>query len=179
MQHRKIGQIVAFITVIIVILLLFYLFSGPKKIKNKKETVAALVDIVAVKAGFDGKYEFIVENQRYETFDRVYEYFVVGDKFVIGYNEKEPKKNGIYLSQPVFLESENKKEGKGEIIELNESSKRVVFSYTYDGIEFKRFQRLPNNYKELFGKPTTGNSYKISIWHDNPQRAIIHLDAPL
>lgn len=179
MQNKKMGQILAFIAVIIVILLLFYLFSGPRKINNKRETVATLIDIVAVKAGFDGKYEFFVGNQRYETFDRVYDYFVVGDKFVIGYNEKEPKKNGVYLSQPIFLESENTKEGKGEIIELNETSKRVVFSYTDDGIEFKRIQRLPNNYKELFGKPILGNSYKISIWQDNPQRAIIHLDASL
>ena len=147
MKKQKMVQIISILIIFAFIVLLFFLFSGPKKIKNKEETVAILIEVVPVKAGFDGKYEFFVRGQRYETHDICYESFIIGDKFIIGYNKKNPKENGVFLSKPIFLKNEETIKSLGKVLGVSRLGEKLTFSYYYQGNEYKRTQRLPSNNK--------------------------------
>jgi hypothetical protein len=107
-----------------------------------------------------------------------------GEKSSLKYNKINPTEVEILYWKPIFLKEESTIIFSGCIKKIywfhwKESKYAVRYTYNINGVNIRREQVLPPNYKELYPNLKEGQSYQVECWAENPQRAIIHLDKPI
>lgn len=166
--------------VAIIVWAIIYSFSEPA-INDPNETYAVVKEFKSqAGSGRIAVYEYVVEGKVYDYWGYYNNTLVIGDKFIIRYDNKRPKKSKVLLERPIFLNNEKTITTNGKITRIKKYSKKAVyFEYIANGKLYTRIQCLPNDYKNLYPSLVEGKEYQIDYWVDNPQRAIIYLDKPL
>lgn len=169
------GSVIALIIWAIV-----YSFSEPS-INSAVETFAEVKEFKSKGgSGRNSVFEYSVNDKVFNFWGYYNNTIVIGDKFVLVYDSEKPEESKVILDRPIFLEKEKTITTNGKITRIKSYSKKAVyFEYVAAGGLYTRIQCLPDNYSTLYPTLLEGREYKIEYWHDNPQRAIIHLDAPL
>lgn len=169
-----------------------FINDSPPEIVNPKYTVGTITSLKQAQksAGLDAVVTFVVEGKQYEhrIGSSKYEANVVGEKFKVVYEEKEPSKNVVLTYEPVFAESESTNKSKGRVKRIYRFSwssdeyspnHGIEFEYEVNGKKFTKAQSLPKDYKEKYPSLKEGSIYEVEYWNQNPERAIIHLDKPV
>ncbi len=161
----------------------------PPKIIHPEYTVGTLTNLKQGQksSGLEAVIIFHVDNKVYEK--RIgsskYKANILGEKYMIVYEEKNPSKNFVLTYQPIFRQSELTKRCTGTITRIywfswsnNEyrPNHGIEFEYVINGKKFKKAQSLPKNYKEKYKNIKEGASYDVEYWKKNPKRAIINLN---
>lgn len=169
-----------------------FIKDSPSSIANPKYTIGTIASLKQGQraTGLDAVVVFQVNGRSYETpiGSSKYEANVVGEKFKVVYEKKDPSKNRVLTYEPVFAESESTNESEGRVTRIYRYSwssdeyspnHGVEFEYEVDGERFTKAQSLPKDYKEQYPSLKEGSIYEVEYWNQNPERAIIHLDKPV
>jgi hypothetical protein len=130
-----------------------------------------------------------IDGKSYKDFDGLsISGLTLGEKYWIKYslnssNELTNKIKSIdYL--PIFEDGEKVDTSRGKITRKFKfkwwgkgADSGIEFIYYYKGKEYERTQYLPPNYQSLFPNIAEGQEYPVKAWIDNPQRAVIIIDA--
>ena len=104
-----------------------------------------------------------------------YKINVIGEKFMIAYDSKDPSKSNIERHRPIFLQNEKTEYIEGKVVEFYFN--QIRFTYEVNGQTYKKSQHFLkqdfNKYKSLI---SIGDVCLIRYWIENPKRSIIYLD---
>lgn len=171
-----------------------FINDSPPDIVNPKFTVGTITSLKQAQksAGLDAVVTFVVEGKQYEyrIGSKAYSANVVGEKFVVVYEDKKPSNCIVLRHRPVFTDIESKfvEQTKGVITKdahkYNWSSNKhipnhgIEFEYEVNGQKFTKAQSLPKDYKKQYPNLKEGSIYEVEYWNKNPERAIIYLEKP-
>lgn len=166
-----------------------FINDSPPEIVNPKYTVGTITSLKQAQksAGLDAVVTFVIDGKKYEN--RIgsvkYKANVIGEKYKVVYEEKDPSKNIVLTYEPVFAESESINKSKGivkRIYRFSWSNNKYIpnhgieFEYEVNGKKFTKAQSLPKDFQEQYPGLKEGGIYEVEYWNQNPERAIIRLD---
>ena len=107
------------------------------------------------------------------------DYYYVGEKFIVEYEEKNPKANRVRLDKPVFLKNEKTSFTIGIVNNYNPNYfKEISFIYFVGGKKYEQSYQPIENSEIKYPNLRMGKKYKVRYWEDYPKRSIILLDEP-
>ncbi len=135
---------------------------------NKSEVVGVIIKVGSMKGSY-AVAEYFVNNKRYERKDDspandIY----IGEHYVIFYNKVNPSESRIDYTKPIFLSEEVTKKTTGIIITKDWA--KIKFSYTVDGVEHTRFQKISD--VKRIGE---GETFTVEYLVSNPNIAILRI----
>jgi hypothetical protein len=111
---------------------------------------------------------------------------IPGEKYILKVNPQNPEEYIPIDWKPTFTDDEQIALTTGTITKVYKfmyfsedtilASHGINFNYSVDDYEYERSQRLPPNFKKLYGNLQVDKEYKVKYLVKNPQRAILILD---
>jgi hypothetical protein len=196
MKQLKLYMFLLLILIIpISAIVLVFLNDSPPEISSPKYVIGTITSFKQGQksSGLDAVVTFLINEKEYEhrIKSKANSGNVIGEKFIVVYEEKKPSNNIVLRYSPVFLDSEFNflKQTKGKITDdihkFNFSNNQYIpnygieFEYIVNGRKFVKSQSLPRDFKQNFPSIEKGMEFEVEYWLENPQRAIIHLDKPI
>jgi hypothetical protein len=120
---------------------------------------------------------FSLKERQYSVF--ISDNYDIGEKFIVEYEEKNPKKNRARLDNPVFLKNEKTSITIGIVTNYNPNYFREIsFIYFVDGEKYEQNYEPIEESEIKYPDLKEGKKYKVKYWDENPKRSIILLDKP-
>ena len=117
--------------------------------------------------------------KRKEFSIHISDYYDVGEKFIVEYEEKNPTVNRARLDKPVFLKNEKTSIAVGIVNNYNPKYFREIsFIYFVDGKKYEQSYKPIEDSEIKYPDLKEGKKYKVRFWEDYPKRSIILLDEP-
>lgn len=179
--------ILILVAIIVGIIWIFKTTGKEPQIKEPKYTIGEIVRFTqgTKSSGLGAVVQYIVDEIEYEKTIGSYanKANIIGEKYKIKYDEKNPERCIVLTENPVFLKNELTQSTKGVIkkFSLTSHKGKTSFEYEYsiDDKKFSKSQTVLSNYKDLYPSLKEGATYQVEYWRKNPKRAIIHLDKPV
>lgn len=169
----------------------WYLFKNPPDWWASREYVVATTTRVFHNPETGFRYVFYVNNIKYES---GYDYYfnnegvVVGSKFKIAYNPKNPNENQLLPHEQILEENEGVGYTVGEHFGtlrffFDEDLKKEIITIRYRFfLDGRKYTGIYNYYVNDWGlkrEDISRKKFKVKYWKRNPYRAIILLDEPI
>lgn len=160
----------------IVLLIKHYVSLVPKE--NIIESVGTIIGYPeGGNSGRSAEIQFLCKNKYYYTLTD--DYYLVGEKFIVEYEERNPKKNRVRLDKPVFLKNEKTSITIGIVSKYNANYFREIsFIYFVDGKKHEQSYKPIEDSEIKYPDLKEGKKYNVRYWEDYPKRSIILLDEP-
>ncbi len=166
-----------------ILLLVVYKCSSHYYNKIPRNNIKEVIGVVT-------KYEFGGKGSRHSVLSfqlntKVYESnswssLVLGEKFIIEYEENNPSVNSTRLDKPVFLKEEKIDTVIGKVTKYKRwFSDRISFYYYVNNEIYEQEYKVSENSKEKYPNLKEDNLYKVIYWKDDPRRSIVLFDKPL
>ena len=121
--------------------------------------------------------KFNIKEKKY--FSRSSDYYDIGEKFIIEYEQKNPAINQVRLDKPIFLKNEKTSYTIGIIDTYNPNYLREIsFIYFVDGKQYKQSYKPIENSEIEYPDLKEAGKYIVEFWEENPKRSIILLNKP-
>lgn len=169
-----ISAIPLFIIISISINIYQYYSSVPRE--NIKQSVGTVLGYEKTRKGKLAKVYFQHKKQNYFTL--ISDNYVIGEKFMVEYEQENPKANRVRLDKPVFLKDEWICLTVGYLDNYNTNYFKSFSSFTYyvDGVKYEKLFEPIENSEVKYSNAKEGYNYMVNYWSHNPQRSIIVLD---
>jgi hypothetical protein len=143
---------------------------------NVKESIGTVLGFQKTRKGELAKVHFKHEEQVYSVL--ISDVYVLGEKFMVEYEQDNPKANYVRLDKPVFLKGEDTSLTVGYLNTYNTNCFESLSYYTYyvDGNKYEKFFTPLENSDLKYPNAKEGYNYMVKYWNINPQRSIIVLD---
>jgi hypothetical protein len=153
-----------------------YLLLVPKD--NIKETIGTIIGYT--EGGTNGRSAIVKFSCKKKLcYTNSDDYYYVGEKFIVEYEEKNPKANRVRLDKPVFLKNEKTSFTIGIVTNYNPNYFREIsFVYFVDGKKYEQSYKPIEDSEIKYPDLKEGKKYKVRYWEDYPKRSIILLDKP-
>ena len=144
--------------------------------ENIKETIGVVLGYEErYKGSAPAKVYFQHNNKVYKT--NISEDYVYCEKFMVEYEQDNPKANRVRLDKPVFLKGEDTSLTVGYLETYNTNYFKII-SYTYyvNGVKYVKYYEPLENSELKYPNAKEGYNYMVKYWNFDPQRSIILLD---
>jgi hypothetical protein len=143
-----------------------------------RETVGTIIGYT--QGGNNGRSAIVkFSSKRKFYYTNTDDYYYVGEKFIIEYDEKNPKANTVRLDKPVFFKNEKTGFTIGIVDTYNPNYFREIsFIYFVNGKKYEQSYKPVENSEVKYPDLREGKKYKVKYWEDYPKRSIILLDDP-
>ena len=174
-------KILPFLPLILLFLIIGLLVDHYRSIipkENIKETIGTIIGYnEGGNSGRSAILEFSYKNKLYYT--NTDDNYYVGEKFIVEYEDKNPKANRVRLDKPVFLKNEKTSFTIGIVNNYNPNYFREIsFIYFVDGKKYEQSYEPIEDSEIKYPELKEGKKYKVKYWEDYPKRSIILLDEP-
>jgi len=174
LYYLIISAIPLFLIISISISIYQYYSQVPRE--NIKETIGVVLGYEEYyKGSAPAKVYFQHNNKVYKT--NISEDFVCCEKFIVEYEQDNPKANRVRLDKPVFLKGEDASVTVGYLETYNTNYFKII-SYTYyvDCVKYEKSYDPIVNSDLKYPNAKEGYNYIVKYWNFNPQRSVILLD---
>lgn len=160
---------------VVSILINFYQYYSSIPRENIKETIG---EVLCYEKGRKRSAKVFFQYKKHNYFTLISDYYVIGEKFIVEYEQDNPKANYVRLDKPVFLKGEDTSLTVGYLNAYNTNCFKSLSCYTYyvDGNKYKKFFTPLENSDLKYPNAKEGYNYMVKYWNINPQRSIIVLD---
>jgi hypothetical protein len=142
---------------------------------NVKETIG---EVLGYEKGRKRSAKVSFQHKKHNYFTLISDYYVIGEKFIVEFEQENPKANRVRLDKPVFLKDEWICLTVGYLDTYNINYFRSFSSFTYyvDGVKYEKLFEPLENSEVKYPNAKEGYNYMVKYWRYNPQRSIIVLD---
>ena len=163
------------IPLFLIISISFYKYYSSIPRVNIKETIG---EVLSYEKGRKRSAKIYFQHKKQNYFTLISDYYVIGEKFMVEYEQENPKANRVRLDKPVFLKDEWICLTVGYLNNYNTNYFKSFSSYTYyvEGVKFEKFFEPIEDSDLIYPNVKEGYNYLVKYWSHNPQRSIILLD---
>lgn len=163
------------IFLIISISISFYQYYSSIPRENIKETIG---EVLSYEKGRKRSAKVYFQYKKHNYITLISDYYVIGEKFIVEYEQENPKANRVRLDKPVFLKDEwiCLTVGYLDTYNTNYFKSFSKFIYYVDGVKYVKLFEPIENSEVKYPNAKEGYNYEVKYWKHNPQRSIILLD---
>jgi len=153
----------------------FYQYYSRVPRENIKETIGV---VLGYEKGRNRSAKVCFQHKKQKYFTLISDYYVIGEKFMVEYEQENPKANRVRLDKPIFLKDEWICITVGYLDTYNTNYFKSFSSFTYyvDGVKYEKLFEPIENSEVKYPNAKEGYNYVVKYWSHNPQRSIILLD---
>jgi hypothetical protein len=157
--------------------LIYASFSEPDAIRNPSITEALLYKKTKAAKGYNAVFVYYVSNIKYENETTFEDINIIGQKYNIKYDRKNPSNARINFEEPIFTKTDNTLKTNAIITKLKTemfSKKPMLVAFDYS-VDYKKYNTYQYSKWDKFNLKV-GDTCELEYLEDNPAICIIHLD---